>query len=803
MKKTITRFTLMLTSICLILFSYAQDAQTNILAGQQVNEAVKQTKQLNQNSFVQGIPSRHNSNTNRVLTEINFDDMFGAPTGFSAVLPLHNEYTGYGITFWGPTADDGGAILDEGSSFGVTGYSPPNFLAFNTGATLANGGTPQGPEDIYFDPPVSYVEILAGSSAAGTIDMFAYDEMDNLLDFDQLTGSDNLQLMSVSGERIAKVNIQFSGNILVLDNLIFDTYLPPDNLEMQYLPGSQMANFEWKYATINGINDEFMNDASNWIPVTGDWYIDPGTYVAENIDFQVATSFYNYNFSGFDLEVKMKKSQGSGCNVGIYFHGDPSKINDTGNWMNGYHLIVCNNGTYNIVLYENGSYFLIQDITFSANLNTGADTYNTIRIIRDNGYIEVFFNGFPEGTWYDDTYNSGKIGLKLFDGSPGAGKGYFDYVKINPLTDGFTFQPVNQAKYRKAYTENDDCANCSSCTSEDYTLELAPYPPENQFTFFGNRAFQGFNFYMNGNLIDQTGVPSHSLNLTDFMLYNFYVTAQYDEGESNTTNNELLWIIDNPLYSQIPYNPSEAWVAHISDANILVPMTVYDNFTSSESIYGLEFLGLNLEFNGSSYQTCNNEDPMDFLIKLYEDDGGSPGAEIASFSPTIERIETNVIFTFNNGDAPLFHYRYYFPSPVELNEGWVSVQGTSESTPDCLFLWMSSPEGDGLAYQSDGSVMIPIDDASFAILGESSVGIIEVPEDNIRIYPNPVANRLYIESEMEILEVAIYNHFGQEVYREKYRSNNMEINTSAFAAGLYMLSLSTSEGSITKKIIIY
>ncbi|MBU2652121.1 MAG: T9SS type A sorting domain-containing protein [Bacteroidetes bacterium] len=802
MKKTITHLSMLLPVVCLVLTSGAQDNSLYYQGGELVRELSQGVNPGDNHTAVYGTPSLNRHSSSRVLTEINFDDKFYLPCAFASVDPLQGEYEGYGVIFGGPTDYDGGALLDECSGFAVTGYSPPNYLAFNTLAVLSGGGIPKGPEDIYFDPPVAYVEILAGSSWAGIIDMFAYDEMDNLLDSDQLTGTDNLQLMSVTGERIAKVTIQFSGNGLVLDNLVFDTYLAPDDLDMVYLPGTQTANFEWKYATMNGIDEEFLYDANNWIPVTGEWTIDPGAYVAENQGLKSATTFYNYNFSGFDLEVKMKKSQGSDCNAGIYFHGDPSEINNNGNWMNGYHLIVCNNGNYNIVLYENGSYYFIQAITFSANLNTGAGSYNTVRIIRDNGYIEVFFNGFLEGTWYDDTYNSGKIGLKLYDDSPGAGKGYFDYVKINPVSDGYTFQPVNPSKYRKAFSENNDCADCSSCTSEDYTLELAPYPPESQFTFTGNRAFQNFNFYMNGSIVDQTSVPSHSLSLTDFMLYSFYVTARYDEGESNQTNYELLWIIENPLYTQTPYNPANSWAAFSSDANKLVPMTVYDNFTSTENIYGIEFFGINLKLDGSSYQPCNNEDPMDFLIKFYEDDAGTPGAEIASFSPTIERIETNVLYTYNAGIAPLFHYRYYLTDPVVLNEGWVSVQATSISSPDCIFFWMSSPEGDGIAYQSDGIAMILIEDVSFAILGESSVGIIEVPEDDIRLYPNPVSNRLYIESNEEILEITIYNHLGQEIYHEKYRGNNVEINTSDFSAGLHMVSLSTGEGITVRKVIV-
>ncbi len=49
------------------------------------------------------------------------------------------------MVFQGPGGNDGGAILDQCGSFGVSGHSPPNFLAFNTGSALSNGGVPRGP----------------------------------------------------------------------------------------------------------------------------------------------------------------------------------------------------------------------------------------------------------------------------------------------------------------------------------------------------------------------------------------------------------------------------------------------------------------------------------------------------------------------------------------------------------------------------------------------------------------------------------------------------------------------------------
>ena len=153
-------------------------------------------------------------------TLINFDDVT-APSYFANTVRLTTQYAAQGVIFGGPGGNDGGAILNEGGSFGVTGHSPPNFLAFNSGATLSDGGIPMGPETLYFDPPVSYVEILAGSSSGGTVNIAAYNAGDEQVDSNSLIMSSHLQPITVSANGIVRVVISVNVSVFVLDNLAF------------------------------------------------------------------------------------------------------------------------------------------------------------------------------------------------------------------------------------------------------------------------------------------------------------------------------------------------------------------------------------------------------------------------------------------------------------------------------------------------------------------------------------------------------------------------------------------------------
>jgi hypothetical protein len=76
---------------------------------------------------------------------IDFDDV-EAPCLFSQTVALRRFE---GVGFKGKSAG-GGAILDDCDDLGVSGYSPPNVLAFDCSQTLASGRRPRLPETLNF-----------------------------------------------------------------------------------------------------------------------------------------------------------------------------------------------------------------------------------------------------------------------------------------------------------------------------------------------------------------------------------------------------------------------------------------------------------------------------------------------------------------------------------------------------------------------------------------------------------------------------------------------------------------------------
>ncbi len=161
-------------------------------------------------------------------TVINFDDA-AQPCSFVSTVALRNQYAGHGVLFMGPAPLDGGGVLDECSNFGISGYSAPNFLAFNTASSFSDGGIPRPPQIITFTHRASHVQVNAGSnSGAGhTITMEAFDAGGNSLGSDSLTLTTTLNTLSIAADNIAYVVINTPAQAFVLDDLvIFSVDIP-------------------------------------------------------------------------------------------------------------------------------------------------------------------------------------------------------------------------------------------------------------------------------------------------------------------------------------------------------------------------------------------------------------------------------------------------------------------------------------------------------------------------------------------------------------------------------------------------
>ena len=81
-----------------------------------------------------------------------------------------------------------------------------------------------------------------------------------------------------------------------------------------------------------------------------------------------------------------------------------------------------------------------------------------------------------------------------------------------------------------------------------------------------------------------------------------------------------------------------------------------------------------------------------------------------------------------------------------------------------------------------------------------TTNVISNYENNIKIYPNPVNDRLYIEAENEIKEVTIFDIYGRQQTTVNGQQS-LSINISEFNSGIYFIRINTTNGIYVKRFI--
>lgn len=85
---------------------------------------------------------------------------------------------------------------------------------------------------------------------------------------------------------------------------------------------------------------------------------------------------------------------------------------------------------------------------------------------------------------------------------------------------------------------------------------------------------------------------------------------------------------------------------------------------------------------------------------------------------------------------------------------------------------------------------------------DTSVGIYEVEDDNLTIFPNPARDNLTIQSTDIIKKLTIFAVDGMEVYNASVLSESTSFNVDNFKPGVYIVAIETNGNSFSKKLII-
>ena len=315
----------------------------------------------------------------------------------------------------------------------------------------------------------------------------------------------------------------------------------PSNLTADIDTTTGIVTLNWNQTS--SFYEDFTDSiADNWIPVTGNWNVSNNTYNVTRTTQDVSSSYYNYDFSNFEYEIKAKKNGGDSCNISMYFNGNPDNLDTYGDWMDAYCLSYCTNSTWKLSKIVNGNWIDIVGWTYSSAINTGYN-WNIVKVQYVNGYINVFINNISLGSYFDDTFPSGKIGVKMYDSySNTVDLASFDYISLTNLsntTNSYTFNVAEPNNYRYI-TSSGNCNNNETCSGNVIIgTETTPTPRYgNHYTYTSNtpNAFQNYKIYRDGSEIGTSVTETYTDQLPAYGDYQYYVTSVYDEGESLPSN---------------------------------------------------------------------------------------------------------------------------------------------------------------------------------------------------------------------------------------------------------------------------
>lgn len=139
---------------------------------------------------------------------------------------------------------------------------------------------------------------------------------------------------------------------------------------------------------------------------------------------------------------------------------------------------------------------------------------------------------------------------------------------------------------------------------------------------------------------------------------------------------------------------------------------------------------------------------------------------------------------------------------ASLGTGFGSIMGGNSADVDLNVNSIALPNG-----TYNANVMIITNDennAQIVLPLTLNVGPVSTPEieaGSYTIYPNPTKGMITLDANSEITKVTIYNNMGQVVYNSELNSLRTNIDLD-FGAGMYFVTVVTTEGTSTQKIVV-
>ncbi|HQF28824.1 MAG TPA: T9SS type A sorting domain-containing protein, partial [Bacteroidia bacterium] len=107
----------------------------------------------------------------------------------------------------------------------------------------------------------------------------------------------------------------------------------------------------------------------------------------------------------------------------------------------------------------------------------------------------------------------------------------------------------------------------------------------------------------------------------------------------------------------------------------------------------------------------------------------------------------------------------------------------------------------GYSKSNDGDVTVNHGNFDYWVVKVGfSTGINQALFENVKVYPNPSSNKVYVNagSNINIKSLSVCNFLGQTLET----TNESSIDVSQFPQGLYLIKIVTDQGTVVKKVLV-
>ena len=334
-----------------------------------------------------------------------------------------------------------------------------------------------------------------------------------------------------------------------------------------------------------------------------------------------------------------------------------------------------------------------------------------------------------------------------------------------------------------------------------------------------------YNVYQGTELIasELTNTMYTVNGLTPETEYCFSVTAVNKLGESDKSESACATTLedtgDEPIEPEVPTLAAPVVTAEAtSESTIVLTWNAVENAIRYNIYSGEETVKLAVTATTYTVSDLNANTQYCFNVVAVNKEGKSDKSEDAcattfeAENPEPAKLEApkNLRAAIRQ-DVPSYGYKF------EITMAWDAVEGATgydvyvntEKEQNFHFGYTS-----GTAYVAGSNVETTFEFYVVAFNDEtesepSEVYTVTVVDDAIdehtssfRIYPNPANDKLYIDTEIEIEEVVVYDVYGRlQVTETPSHQENTTIDVSEFNAGVYFIMIKTNDGVLTKRFV--